>query len=178
MIVVLGTSNRRTFFRLSRTYLYAITYSGNAEEFCEFTTNVRCETSAINGQVDFFFILGTTASVAPFCVCSASSVLPVGILAATGCIRGHLCRARHLLERLNPARACFTARPLFFAARRPPITGSHMVTTVVVVGGVVLTLTHQYDAVRGHRTGSNNSGAEDYLKKKNEQKTEDDTHNN
>ena len=26
-----------------------------------------------------------------------------------------------------------------------------------------LTLTHLYDAVRGHRTGSNNSGVEDYL---------------
>ena len=30
---------------------------------------------------------------------------------------------------------------------------------------VVLTLTHRYNAVRGHRTGSNNSGAEDYLKR-------------
>ena len=31
---------------------------------------------------------------------------------------------------------------------------------------VVLTLTHGYNAVRGHRTGSNNSGAEDYLRRK------------
>ena len=30
---------------------------------------------------------------------------------------------------------------------------------------VVLTLTHRYNAVRGHRTGSDNSGAEDYLRK-------------
>ena len=32
---------------------------------------------------------------------------------------------------------------------------------------VVLTLTHRYNAVSGHRTGSNNSGAEDYLRGKN-----------
>ena len=31
---------------------------------------------------------------------------------------------------------------------------------IVVV--VVLTYTHRYNAVRGHRTGSDNSGAEDY----------------
>ena len=31
---------------------------------------------------------------------------------------------------------------------------------------VVLTLTHRYNAVRGHRTGSNNSGAENYLRRK------------
>ena len=31
---------------------------------------------------------------------------------------------------------------------------------------VVLTLTHHYNAVRGHRTGSNTSGTEDYLRKK------------
>ena len=37
--------------------------------------------------------------------------------------------------------------------------------------GVVLTLTHGYNAVRGHRTGSNTSGAEE------EHKTEDNTHN-
>ena len=28
---------------------------------------------------------------------------------------------------------------------------------------VVLTLTHRYNAVRGRRTGSNNSGVEDFL---------------
>ena len=32
---------------------------------------------------------------------------------------------------------------------------------VVVVVVVVLTLTHRYNAFRGHRTGSNNSGADD-----------------
>ena len=37
----------------------------------------------------------------------------------------------------------------------------------VVVVVVVLTLTHGYNAVRGHRTGSNNSGAEDYPRRKN-----------
>ena len=31
---------------------------------------------------------------------------------------------------------------------------------------VVLTLTHRHNEVRGHRTGSNNSGAEDYLRRK------------
>ena len=31
---------------------------------------------------------------------------------------------------------------------------------------VVITLTHRYNAVRGHRTGSNNSGVEDYLRRK------------
>ena len=30
---------------------------------------------------------------------------------------------------------------------------------------VVLTITHRYNAVRGHRTGSNNSGAEYYLRR-------------
>ena len=34
---------------------------------------------------------------------------------------------------------------------------------VVVVVVVILTLTHRYDVVRGHRTGSNDSGAEGYL---------------
>ena len=32
---------------------------------------------------------------------------------------------------------------------------------------VVLTLTHRYNALRGHNTGSNISGAEDYLRRKN-----------
>ena len=35
---------------------------------------------------------------------------------------------------------------------------------------VVLTLTHRYNVVRGHRTGSNNSGAEDYLRRKHNKK--------
>ena len=38
------------------------------------------------------------------------------------------------------------------------------VSTFIIV--VVLTLTHRYNAVRGHRPGSNNSGAEDYLRRK------------
>ena len=33
----------------------------------------------------------------------------------------------------------------------------------IVVVVIVLTLTHRYNAVLGHKTGSNNSGAEDYL---------------
>ena len=40
------------------------------------------------------------------------------------------------------------------------------VVVVVVVVVVVLTLTHRHNAVRGHRTGSNNSGAENYLRRK------------
>ena len=40
--------------------------------------------------------------------------------------------------------------------------------SVVVV--VVLTLTHRYNAVRGQRTGSNNSGAEDYRRRKTNKK--------
>ena len=35
---------------------------------------------------------------------------------------------------------------------------------------VVLTLTHRYNAVRGHRTGSNNSGAQDYPRSKTSKK--------
>ena len=36
---------------------------------------------------------------------------------------------------------------------------------------VVLTVTHGYNAGRGHRTGSNNSGAEDYLRRKTNKNT-------
>ena len=36
-----------------------------------------------------------------------------------------------------------------------------VVDVVFVVVFVVLTSTHGYNAVRGHRTGSNNSGGED-----------------
>ena len=39
-----------------------------------------------------------------------------------------------------------------------------VVVVVVVVVAVVLTLTHRYNADRGHRTGSNNSGAENQEK--------------
>ena len=39
-----------------------------------------------------------------------------------------------------------------------------MLTLVVVV--LTLLLSHGYNAVRGHRTGSDNSGAEDYLRRK------------
>ena len=45
-----------------------------------------------------------------------------------------------------------------------------VVAVVVVVVVVVLTLTHRYNAVRRHRTGSNYSGAEDYLRRKTVQK--------
>ena len=45
---------------------------------------------------------------------------------------------------------------------------------------VVLTLTHGYNAVRGHRTGSNNSGGAEDLPQEDKQKNrrEDNTHNN
>ena len=42
---------------------------------------------------------------------------------------------------------------------------------------VVLTSTHRYNAVRGHRAGSNNSETENYLRRKTN-KTEVNTHNN
>ena len=41
---------------------------------------------------------------------------------------------------------------------------------------VVLTLNHLYNAVGDHRTGSNNSGAEYYLRRE-MKKTADNTHN-
>ena len=44
------------------------------------------------------------------------------------------------------------------------IPGIYKSGYLVVV--VVLRLTHRCNAVRGHRTGSNNSGAEDYLRRK------------
>ena len=47
------------------------------------------------------------------------------------------------------------------------------------LGVVVLTLTHRYNAVRGHMTGSNNSGGEDYPRREKKKKeTEDNKHNN
>ena len=42
--------------------------------------------------------------------------------------------------------------------------GGEAMTRVVVV--VVLTLSHRYNAVRGHRARSNNSVVEDYLRRK------------
>ena len=51
-----------------------------------------------------------------------------------------------------------------------------MIHTVVVVVVVVLTLVHLYNAVRGHRTGSNNSGAEIIAGGK-QIKTQDNTQN-
>ena len=44
---------------------------------------------------------------------------------------------------------------------------------MVVVVVVILTLTHRYDAVRGHRTGSNNSGVEDSPRGKTNKKSEE-----
>ena len=41
-------------------------------------------------------------------------------------------------------------------------------TPMLVV--VVLAFTHRYNAVRGHRTGSNSSGAEDHLRRKTSKK--------
>ena len=50
-------------------------------------------------------------------------------------------------------------------------SASLVVVAVVVVVVVVLTLTYRYNAVRGHRTGCNNSGAEDYLRRKTKNRT-------
>ena len=63
-------------------------------------------------------------------------------------------------------------RALYFRCWRLDETAA----TVVVV--VVLRLAHRYNAVRGHRTGSNNSGAEDYdyLRRKTNKKQN--THDN
>ena len=47
---------------------------------------------------------------------------------------------------------------------------------VIKTNVVVLTLTHGYNAIRSRRTGFNNSGAENYLRRKNDFKTEDNTH--
>ena len=49
--------------------------------------------------------------------------------------------------------------------QRWPYTATRNVVVLVVVV-VVRTLTHRYIAVRGHRTGSTNSGVEDYLTRK------------
>ena len=37
---------------------------------------------------------------------------------------------------------------------------------MLLIPVVVLTLTHRYNTVRGHKTGFNNSGVEDYLRRK------------
>ena len=53
------------------------------------------------------------------------------------------------------AAKCFSKTP----GRRPPhVTGRRAKIVSFVVA--VFTLTHRYNAVRGHRTGSNNSGEE------------------
>ena len=61
-------------------------------------------------------------------------------------------------------------KQLATAVHRGPATRSWCgPLLLVLVDGivvVVLTLTHGYNAVRGHRTGSNNSGAENYLRRK------------
>ena len=67
--------------------------------------------------------------------------------------------------------AVFDVWWLGFDLARQPVSRHVVVVVVVVV--VVFTLTHGYNAVRRHRTGSNNSGAEDYLRRENKQKTED-----
>ena len=64
------------------------------------------------------------------------------------------CRGRWPL-----ARTCAGAE----TGRSVPTTTRINVDVVVVV--VVLTLTHGYNAVCSHRTGSNDSGAEDYLRR-------------
>ena len=46
----------------------------------------------------------------------------------------------------------------------------------IYVAVIVLTSTHRHYAVRGHRTGSNTSGVEDYLRR-GTNTTEDKTHN-
>ena len=57
---------------------------------------------------------------------------------------------------------------VFGAMRNVPLNEKHTRCSIVV-----LTLSHGYNAVRGRRTGSNKSGAEDYLRRKTNKKTED-----
>ena len=66
------------------------------------------------------------------------------------------------------AAKCFSKTP----GRRPPhVTGRRAKIVSFVVA--VFTLTHRYNAVRGHRTGSNNSGEDDYPRSKtNKNRTE------
>ena len=54
------------------------------------------------------------------------------------------------------------------------LTAPHKDNVVVVA---VVILTHGYNAVRGHRTGANNSGAEILPQEEKQLKTEDNTHN-
>ena len=56
--------------------------------------------------------------------------------------------------------------PFSFAGGGVTAVAVSWVMRVVVVVVVVLALIHRYNAVRGHRTGSNNSGAEDDLRRK------------
>ena len=51
--------------------------------------------------------------------------------------------------------------------RRSAINTSAAVVVVVVVVVDISTITRRHDAIRGHRTDSNNSGVEDYLEEKN-----------
>ena len=59
-----------------------------------------------------------------------------------------------------PSFDCSTAA----AVRMPRLLAVVVIVAIVVV---VLTLTDSYNSVRGHRTGSNDSGAGDYLRRKN-----------
>ena len=64
-----------------------------------------------------------------------------------------------------------TISPVAFVVRwhgHPPPKYLNLIDFVVGV----LTLPHRFNAVRGHRTGSNNSGAEDYLRRKTPKKQE------
>ena len=54
-------------------------------------------------------------------------------------------------------------RPYFIRPPELALKGGYIVV-------VVLTLTHRYNAVRGHRTGSDNSEAEDYFRRKTNKK--------
>ena len=57
-------------------------------------------------------------------------------------------------------------RFVVFASRKAMPVFWSLCSPQTVVCCHVLTLAHRYNAVRGHRTGSNNSGAENYLRRK------------
>ena len=86
------------------------------------------------------------------------------------CCGQELCLCGHAYRILICRETGYTSGTAEYRA----LTGWRSKGVVVVV--VVLTLTHGYNAARGHRKGSNKSGAEDYLRRKTS-KTEENTHN-
>ena len=83
------------------------------------------------------------------------------------CIRCLLVRAFRLPIGVPWVRAHIVISSCGAGGGAEGVQGVRYALPLVVVVVVVLTLTRRYNAVRGHRTGSNNSGAENYLRKTN-----------